>query len=106
MNDIKWSASEKKVARGVVDAAFKRECAAILSKLKKLAASATTPQDMWAINDYLDRQRRDIDSKYDYRYSQLIFVFARLLRENWIEEEELHGLSAQKLAYIQCIATL
>ena len=106
MNNIKWSESEKKVARVVFDAAFRRECAAILSKLKELAASATTPQDMWAIDDYLDRQRREIDSKYDYRYSQLIFVFGRLLRENWIDVEALPGLSAEKLNYIQGIASL
>ena len=106
MKDIKWSESEKKVARTVFDAAFKRECAATLLKLKELAASATTPQDMWAIHDYLDLHRREIDLKYDYRYAQLIFVFARLLRENWIEEAQLQALSSEKRVYIHGIAAL
>ena len=106
MSDIKWSHSEKKAARAVFDAALQRECAAILSRLKELATSAKTPQDMWAIEEYISEQRRQIDSKYDFRYSQLIRVFGRLLRENWIEEEELQALSAEKLAWIQSIAML
>ena len=106
MHDIKWSESEKKAARAVYDAALKRELASILSKFKEMAASAATPQDMWQVEDYLGQQRREIDSKYDYRYSQLIHVFGRLLRENWIEEEELQRLSAEKVACIQRIATL
>lgn len=105
MHDIKWTHSEQKAARAVFDAALQRELAAILAKLKELAASAKTPQDMWEIEKYLTQQRRQIDSKYDYRYSQLIEVFGRLLREKWIEEKELKTLSAEKLAWIQRIAT-
>jgi hypothetical protein len=106
MRDIKWSQSEKKAARAVFDAALQRECAAILSRLKELATIAKTPQDMWEIEDYIAEQRRQIDSKYDFRYSQLIQVFGRLLREDRIEEEELQALSAEKLAWIQTIAML
>ena len=51
MSDIKWSQSEKKAARAVFDAALQRECAAILSRLKELATSAKTPQDMWEIEE-------------------------------------------------------
>lgn len=40
---------------------------------------------------------------YDYRYSQLIFVFVGLLREGRINEEQLHGLSEEKLSYIERI---
>ena len=82
MSDIKWSHSEQKAARAVFDAALQRELAALLSKLKELAASAKTPQDIWEIEKYLTQQRRQIDSKYDFRYSHLIEVFGRLLREN------------------------
>lgn len=106
MDDFKWSASEKKAARAVFEAALQRECAAILAKLKELAKSATAPQDLWEIEEYLARQRRQIDSKYDYRYSQLILVFGKLLRENWIREEELQAFSPEKLDYIRRIATL
>lgn len=106
MHDLKWSTSERKHARTVFDAALVRELASILCEFKTRAAKATKPQDMWEIQDYLARQRRDIDSKYDFRYSQLIIVFGRLLRENLIEESELQALSPDKLSYIRQIATL
>lgn len=95
MHDLKWSTSEKKLARTVFDAALERECASILCEFKIRAAKASAPQDMWNIQEYLTRQRRDIDSKYDYRYSQLILVFGRLLREKWIDERELQALSPE-----------
>ena len=37
---------------------------------------------MWALEDFLRTRRVDIDRKYDYRYSQLIFVFAQVLSAN------------------------
>ena len=44
--------------------------------------------------------------KYDYRYSQLILVFSRLLREGRIREEQLAGLSEEKLSYIRRVLSL
>jgi hypothetical protein len=106
MRDLKWSDSEKKIARRAFDAAIQRERAAVMSRFKELAASASTPQEMWDVEDYLTKQRRQIDAKYDYRYLQLVFVFGRLLREQWVKEEELEGLSEEKLVYIRRIAGL
>jgi hypothetical protein len=106
VHDLKWSTSEKKLARAVFEAALERECASILCEFKLRAAKATTPQDMWDIQEYLTRQRREIDLKYDYRYSQLILVFGRLLREHLIEESELQALSPEKLSCILQIATM
>jgi hypothetical protein len=42
--------------------------------------------------------------KYDYRYSQLNLVFGRLLREKWIDEEDLRGLGEDKLPAIRSYA--
>lgn len=106
MHDLKWTTSEKKLARAVFDSALKSECASILSELKMRATNATTPQDMWEIQTFLAQQRRDIDTKYDYRYSQLILVFGRLMRERRIQECELQGLSSEKISYIQRIAIM
>ena len=106
MSDIKWTESEKKIARRTFDAALKNECEAIVIKLKVLAAKAENSDDVWAIHDYLAEQRKAIDGKYDYRYSQLIVVFGRLLREKWIEDKDLDGLSAEKLHAIRHIALL
>jgi len=105
MRDFKWSEAEKKVARRAFDAALKKECAALMKRLKGLATKAENPDDIWAIHDFLTEQRKVIDEKYDYRYSQLIMVFGRLLRESWIDDEDLEGLSEEKLNAIHLIAS-
>ena len=101
-----WTDREKKIARRVFDAALQRELAEVMAEFKSRAASAKEPEDMWSVQEYLSDARRDIDRKYDYRYSQLDLVFGRLLREKRIEEPELQGLSEEKLAYIHRVASL
>jgi hypothetical protein len=106
MHDLKWSSAEKIVSRRVFDAALSAELAETLAEFKARAAAAGGPDEMWAIGSFLARRQRDIDQKYDYRYSQLIVVFGRLLRESRIQEEQLAGLSEDKLALIRRIASL
>ncbi|MGD0961993.1 MAG: hypothetical protein ABSB19_19460 [Methylomonas sp.] len=106
MDRFNWSQAEKKVAKRAFDAALAREYAALLQKLKDMSEKAEKPEDIWTIHDFLSRQRKAMDEKYDYRYSQLIFVFGRLIRENWIDEAQLEGLNEEKLKAIRYIASL
>ena len=106
MSETKWAESEKRIARRVFEAALQRELAAVMAEFKRRAATAKEPEDMWSTEQYLSHMRREIDSKYDYRYSQLTIVFGRLLREARIEEHELDGLSDDKLAHIRRVASL
>ena len=105
MFDIKWSAAEKKLARRLFEAALGLELADVMAEFKTKAAAATTPQEMWAVQSYLARKQCQIDQKYDYRYSQLILVFSRLVREGRLKEEQLHGLSEEKLSIVRRILT-
>ena len=59
---------------------------------------------MWAVEQYLSRAGRDVDAKYDYRYSRLVRVLGQLLREGRVQECDLHGLSEDKLADIRRVA--
>jgi hypothetical protein len=45
----------------------------------------------------LSDKRREIDEKYDYRYSVLMLVFLRLVAEGWLKVDELAGIGATKL---------
>ncbi len=56
------------------------------------------------MHHYLAEHLRDIERKYDYRYSQLTWVFARLIREAWLTEKDIAGLSEDKLEAIRKIA--
>jgi len=95
--DLPWSKIEKEIARRAFDAAHERECAAIAAKLREMTAAIEEPQDIWQIHDFLTRRRREIDRKYDYRYSVLIEIFARLIREGWISIADLEGLREDKI---------
>jgi len=105
MNEINWSKSEKVVARRAFDTAYKRECDAIIAKLKKMIAGATEPEHIWGIYDYLTEQQETTDKKYDYRYSVLIFVFARLFQEAWLKLTDLEGLGEDKIEEIMKLAS-
>jgi hypothetical protein len=99
--DIGWSSSEKKIARRAFDAALDTALAAIIAEFKRRAAAATTSDEMWDMEDYLRRQRRQIEETFDYRYSQLPFVFARLISAGYLDEAQLAGLSDDKLHEIR-----
>jgi hypothetical protein len=101
MNEISWSKSEKVIARHAFDTAYKRECDAILAKLKEKIAKATEPEHIWQIHDYLTEQRKITNKKYDYRYSVLILVFARLFQEGWLKLTDLEGLAEDKIEEIE-----
>jgi hypothetical protein len=101
MSDVKWSKAERKVAQRAFDKAYEKECTALLAKVRETAATAQGPRDLWRIHDFLDEGRSEVNEKYDYRYSVLIVVFARLVQEGWLTLEDLDGLREDKLAKIQ-----
>jgi hypothetical protein len=101
MDNLKWSESEKKLSRRIFEAALEAELSEILAEFKSKASAAATAEAMWALEEYLAQKRREVDGKYDYRYSQLLFVFGRLVREGRLREEQLSGLAPEKLSYIQ-----
>jgi Photoprotection regulator fluorescence recovery protein len=101
-----WSRAEKAVARRAFDQALARECSSLEKEVRKRANRITEPRHIWALHDFLTRKRKEIDLKYNYRYSQLIFVFARLIQDGWLSEDELEGLAEDKLAKIRAVLEL
>lgn len=106
MHDLKWSESEKKIARRVFQAALEQELGDIMGRFKEQAARVAQPEDMWALEGWLAQQRREVEAKYDFRYSQLVMVFGRLLREGRVARAHFDGLGRDKLSSIEHIATL
>jgi hypothetical protein len=106
MSTATWSHAEKRIARRVFEAALQRELADLMAEFKRRAAAAQEPDDIWSVQEFLATARRDVDSKYDYRYSQLEIAFGRLLREGRIEERDLQGLAEDRLAFIRRVALL
>jgi len=103
-NEPIWSRSEKIIARTVFDAALGRELHEVIQEAKKMASQIQQSSDLWDLEHYLTQRRKEIDRKYDYRYSQLTQVFGRLLYEKRLHEEELRGLGEDKVKLILSFA--
>ena len=99
-----WSRSEKALARKAFDAALGRELHEVIQEAKKMSSQIQQSSDLWDLEHYLTERRKEIDRKYDYRYSRLTHVFGRLLHENRLREEELRGLREDKLKPIRSFA--
>jgi len=76
----------------------------VIQKAKQMANEIQQSSDLWDLEHYLTERRKEIERKYDYRYSQLTHVFGRLLHEGRVSEEELRGLREDKLKPIRSFA--
>jgi hypothetical protein len=106
MNNVTWSKREKEIARRAFDRACEREFASLIKQTCEMAQALEGPGDLWRLHDFLTDKRRDMGNKYDYRYSQLLFVFGRLMRDGWLQADDLEGLRQDKLARIERITTV
>ena len=76
----------------------------MIQEAKRMADGIQKSSDLWELEHYLTERRKEIDRKYDYRYSQLTHVFGRLWYENRLSEEDLRGLREDKLKSIRSLA--
>lgn len=106
VSDIEWSKAEKKVAQAAFETAYKREIDALIEDVREKASTIAALDDIWRLHDFLSAKRHEIDGKYDYRYSVLIFVFAGLVKEGWLHLDELEGLDQGKLTKVAALARM
>ena len=100
-SELRWSKSERTIARRAFDHALKQELQEVIQRAKQMAAAVRQPSELWELEDYLTQCRKEINRKYEYRASRLIFVFGILLHEGRTTEEDLRGLSEDKLDAIR-----
>ncbi len=65
------------------------------------STNVETPEEVWDLHDMLGKKRKELNGKYDYRYSQLIFVFTQLVRGDYLTLEELEPIGEDKLNQIK-----
>ncbi|HEV7514153.1 MAG TPA: hypothetical protein VGO27_20830 [Candidatus Acidoferrum sp.] len=100
MRELKWSSTEKAIARRAFDRVLEQELNAAIPSTKEMAARITQPFELWEL-EHLTELRKAIDRKYEYKYSTLVRFFADLVCESKLELEDLRGLSEDKLRYIR-----
>ncbi len=106
MPNWKWSPAEKAAARNAFDRALSRELEALVREAKDRVARIGEASELWKLERWLGERRSEIDRTFDFRYSVLPIVFAKLLRDGRLTEEDLHGLASDKLDAIRQMARL
>lgn len=94
----------KSHCRTAFEAALGRELREVIQETKRMVSQIRQSSDLWDLEHDLTERRKEIDRKYDYRYSQLTHVLGRLLYESRLSEEELRGLREDKLKSIHSVA--
>lgn len=103
LSNIEWSKTEETVAQSAFNKAYEREINFLIGEVRAKAGNVIKLEDIWNLHDYLSAKRHDIDGKYDYSYSALIFVFAQLVKEGWLSLNELEGLDKEKLSKVAAL---
>ena len=106
VTEVEWSTTEQEIAKTAFEKAYEREIAAVIQEVRQRASVMTQPNEMWQLHDFLSARRHEIDGKYDYRYSVLIFVFASLLKDGWLHLDELKGLEKDKLTKVAALTRM
>ena len=97
------SKTEKKIAREAFEKAYERECSYLAGRIREKANRIKKPDDIWGLHDFLTEKRKEVDEKYDYRYSVLDFVFSRLIKDRWLDFADLKGLDEEKIERINSL---
>ncbi len=105
-SDNHWSDAEQGIVQRAFQIAYDREISALIQWVREQAVEIDKVDDLWRINDLLNSKRHEIDGKYDFEPSALIYSFSRLIKEKWITLEELQGLEKDKLAKIMALSRL
>jgi len=106
MRELKWSSTEKAIARKAFDRVLQQELEAAIRSTKEMVAKITQPSELWELEHHLTELRKAIDRKYEYKYSKLVRFFADLVCEGKLDLEDLRGLSEDKLRYIRHYAEI
>jgi hypothetical protein len=104
--DTQWSETEQKIARQAFDRAYEKEISTLIAVVREQAQNIVTPQEVWHLHDLLSAKRHELDGKYDYRYPELIWVFANLLKDGWLDIADLDGLDQDKIRKISALSRM
>ena len=100
------SATEEKIAKQALQRAYEREISALMNNVRDRATSLNKIEDLWDLHDLLSTKRYEIDGKYVYNFSSIVFDFANLVKQKWLYLEDLQGLPSEMLSKISALARM
>ena len=105
-NETKCSNTQEQIAKQALKNAYERETSALIAYVRDRSSSITKLEDLWYLHDLLSTKRHEIDGKYVYNSSTIVFDFARLVKEGWLTIEELKGLDSEMLSKISALTRM
>jgi ketosteroid isomerase-like protein len=104
--DKQWSSQEEKIAQEAFNKAYEREIAALIQEVEQQAKEVEAAGDLWRLHDLLSAKRHEIDGKYHYDTSTLLFILAELVQGGWLKLQELEGLEKDKVSKIKALTLI
>ncbi|ERN41485.1 hypothetical protein KR51_00020620 [Rubidibacter lacunae KORDI 51-2] len=102
----RWTHAEEQVARTAFDQAYQRETKSLIEVVRERAGAIAELDDIWALHDFLSARRFDIDGKYDREQPGLLFSLAQLVKEGWLQLDDLQELDPNKRAKVSALANM
>ncbi len=106
VTDKQWSSQEEKIAQEAFNTAYEREITALIQKVEQQAKQVEAAEDLWHLHDLLSAKRHEIDGKYHYDPSTLLFILAELVQGGWLQLQELEGLEKDKVSKIKALTLI
>ncbi len=104
--NIQWSQTEQDIAQVALATAYQRESTALLQEVRDRTQAIANLEELWALHDFLSARRHEIEGKYVFEPISLIFVFAQLVQEGWLQLADLTGLDPDKQTKIVALTRM
>lgn len=104
--DDQWSNQEEQIAQEAFNKAYEREITALIQEVEQQAKQMEVADDLWHLHDRLSAKRHEIDGKYHYETSAIIFILAELVKGGWLKLQELQGLEQDKVSKIKALTLM
>jgi hypothetical protein len=105
-NETQWSQMEETIAKQALQKAYDRETNALIAYIRDRASSLTELEDLWHLHDLLSTKRHEIDGKYHYDSHTIVFDFAKIVKEGWLNLDELKGLKPEVITKISALTRM
>ncbi len=103
---MQLSEAEETISKQALQVAYERETSALIANVRDRASSITKLEDLWYLHDLLSTKRYEIDGKYVYDSSTIVFDFAKLVQQGWLSLEDLKGLKPEMRSKISALARM
>ena len=106
VSKIQLSETETNIVQQAFQTAYQRETSALINYVRDRSTNIKELDDLWELHDLLSSKRYEIDGKYEFNDSTFVFDFASLIKEGWLNREDLKGLDASILSKISALTRM